>query len=305
MISFPLQQGLFQYDVMDHHALLGTPLDASPQEIRQAYLKVAYRLHPDTCRAQTDKDKNLASKLFSKLVNPAYEVLSRNSSCTEHLLICSQTARNALGDRDQLVRLNEHTQKLWAAKNNPELVYRQILQVLARELYSDLSCVFPAVARISEVNLVFLLLKVDNPISSKPAAKVASRTIVVQGFTPSSEPPAPAPKIPPQELHLRRANEYYDKKQYNQAISELREVLKIAPKNSEAHCLIGLAYLYSNMSTMAKVHLKTAQELDPQNPRVILAKRELDKHSTAGDRHTDSKGSKGTFLGGLFGGKKK
>jgi hypothetical protein len=38
---------------------------------------------------------------------------------------------------------------------------------------------------------------------------------------------------------------------------------------------------------------------------VILAKRELEKQSTAGDRQTDGKGSKGTFLGGLFGGKKK
>lgn len=308
MISFPLKQGLFQYDLMDHYAILGAPLDATPQQIRQAYLKVAYRLHPDTCKVAGEGDKKLAAKLFSKLVNPAYEALSREASRTEYLLIASQTARNVRDEAEKIARLNANTQKLWAAKNNPELVYRQILQLLTQELYSgDLSQIFPKIVQLSELNLVFLLLKGERTNRVRPPAQAQPRVTVVQS-TPleasgAVHAPPPAPKLSPQEAHLRRANEYFEKNQFNQAISELRELLKLEPKNAEAHCLLGLSYLKSKMLTMAKVHIKTASELDPSNPRILLAKRELDQQSTAGSSQSDSKTtSKGTFLGGLFGG---
>ncbi|MEB3173682.1 MAG: tetratricopeptide repeat protein [Cyanobacteriota bacterium] len=311
MISFPLKQGLFQYDLMDHYAILGASLDATPQQIRQAYLKVAYRLHPDTCKVASEGDKKLAAKLFSKLVNPAYEALSRETSRTEYLLIASQTARNVKDEAEKIARLNANTQKLWAAKNNPELVYRQILQPLTQDLYSgDLSQIFPKIAQISELNLVFLLLKGEQKTRVRPPAQAQPRGTVVQstpleasGTVEAPAAPPPAPKLSPQEAHLRRANEYFDKNQFNQAISELRELLKLEPKNAEAHCLLGLSYLKSKMLTMAKVHIKTAWELDPSNPRILMAKRELDKQSTAGASQSENKTtSKGTFLGGLFGG---
>jgi cytochrome c-type biogenesis protein CcmH/NrfG len=176
------------------------------------------------------------------------------------------------------------------------------------------------VAQISELNLVYLFMRAGEspritPIATStstiaplsPSVSTAQSAPKVQNTRVRREPSrSEAPKIPPKERYLRRAQEYYERDNFNQAIAELREVLKIDPKESRAHCLLGLSYLKSNMLTMAKVHINTASELSPNDPTVLMAKRQLEKNTTnPGAKKADDKSSKSTFLGGLFGGKKK
>lgn len=326
MIAFPIKQGIFKYEVMDHHAILGAPLNANTQQIRQCYLKIAYLLHPDTCKVESDVEKKRAAKLFSRLVNPAYELLSRESNRTEHLLILSQTAKSHLEDKDKVTIANPETRALLEAKNNLDLLYPQQLHRLTTDLYRDLERVLPQVAQISELNLIYLFMRagespritpiatststiapLSSPISTAQSPPKVQNTHKVQNTQVRQESSRPeAPKIPPKEMYLRRAQEYYERDNFNQAIAELREVLKIDPKESRAHCLLGLSYLKSNMLTMAKVHINTASELSPNDPTVLMAKRQLDKNTTnPGAKKADDKSSKSTFLGGLFGGKKK
>lgn len=316
MVDFPIQQGLFRYDVNDHHAILGAPIDVSVQEIRQRYLKIAYLLHPDTTRFKAEAEKKRAIKLFSKLVNPAYEILLKETSRTEHLLVISQIAQSLSPEKDKITLANEDSQKLFSATQNLDLVYRQLLHPLANDLYSDLNTVFAKIACISELNLIYLIMKSGQSIAPKP--QVLTPTVTarsktdpkVNTTTVTPPPPAEAPKketttrLSPQEQYYRRAKEQYDRENYAEAIAELREVLKIDPKDSRAHCLLGLSYLKSNMATMAKVHINTAFELTPQDPTIILAKRELDKVIPP-EKQTDSGKSKGGLFGGLFGNKKK
>jgi curved DNA-binding protein CbpA len=324
MSIFPIQQGLFKYDVVDYYAILGCPLDATPQQIRQSYLKIAFRLHPDTSRAVSTSEQSQASKLFSKFVNPAYEILSREASRTEHLLIASQTARNLIGG-EKLIFTNPESQQLQGAKQNLELVYRKILAPLSKDLYQDFSTVFPKIAQISEYNLIFLLGK-SNVTPANPRANLNAATVIQPRETvvdpspsprrsaspspPSASPsPVPAPEvaesISPFEKSLRRAQEDYDRHNYDQAISELRSALQLNPKNAQAHFLLGMAYLKNKMLTMAKVHIKTAGELDPTDPRVVIAKKELDKETNSNTNSGDGKSSQGGFFGTLFGNKKK
>jgi len=320
MIAFPIKQGIFKYEVMDHHAILGAPLNANSQQIRQCYLKIAYLLHPDTCKAKSDVEKKRAVKLFSRLVNPAYELLSRESNRTEHLLILSQTAKSHLEEKDKITIANPETRALFEAKNNLDLLYHQQLHRLTTNLYLDLERLLPQVAQISELNLVYLFMRAGEspritPIATStstiaplsPSVSTAQSAPKVQNTQVGQEPSrSEAQKIPPKEMYLRRAQEYYERDNFNQAIAELREVLKIDPKESRAHCLLGLSYLKSNMLTMAKVHINTASELSPNDPTVLMAKRQLDKNTTnPGAKKADDKSSKTTFLGGLFGGKKK
>jgi hypothetical protein len=91
---FPIKQGLFQYDLTDHYAILGVPLDANSKQIRDRYHKIAFRLHPDTCKAQTEQERLLANQVLSKLVNPAYEILNIN---LQNSLIENCIITNALG----------------------------------------------------------------------------------------------------------------------------------------------------------------------------------------------------------------
>ena len=79
-MSFKFDSGLFQFDFTDHHAVLGVSVDADIKEIRKRYIKIARRLHPDSCTAESKADKERANQLLSKLVNPAYEKFSHESS---------------------------------------------------------------------------------------------------------------------------------------------------------------------------------------------------------------------------------
>ena len=93
-MSFPIEQGLFKYDITDHYAILGVPINADSRQIRQRYLKIAYILHPDTFHGKTEQEQKLATKILSKLVNPAYETLSKDRYRQEYKLVLSQMGQN-------------------------------------------------------------------------------------------------------------------------------------------------------------------------------------------------------------------
>lgn len=54
----------------DHHKVLGVAKDASPDQIKKAYRKLAMKYHPDR-----NKSKNAAEKF--RMVNEAYAALTR------------------------------------------------------------------------------------------------------------------------------------------------------------------------------------------------------------------------------------
>lgn len=56
-MSFKIKSGLFKFDLTDHHAILGVPVDADFKDIRKRYLQIARRLHPDSCGAKTETAK--------------------------------------------------------------------------------------------------------------------------------------------------------------------------------------------------------------------------------------------------------
>lgn len=196
-----------------------------------------------------------------------------------------------------------------------ELVYRKVVTPLSKGLYEDFKTVFRKIAQVSEYNLIFLMVKGENasarPVFQTIASSKETVPPVVSGRSPQGPTPTPpinnppAEELSPFEKSLRRAQENFDRRQYEKAIAELKSALKTDPKNAQAHCLLGMAYLKNNMMTMAKVHIGSAVKLDPNDPKVMAAKKELAKHTSSGSSQEGAKSSQGGFLGGLFGGKKK
>ncbi|NET53020.1 MAG: J domain-containing protein, partial [Merismopedia sp. SIO2A8] len=88
-MSFQIERGLFKFDFTDHHAVLGIPIGADKKEVRKRYLKIARNLHPDSSKAEGEAEKQQANQLLSKLVNPAYEQLSKDDR--EYLVMTSAT----------------------------------------------------------------------------------------------------------------------------------------------------------------------------------------------------------------------
>ncbi|MEA5533170.1 J domain-containing protein [Crocosphaera sp. XPORK-15E] len=296
-MSFPVEQGLFKYDVTDHYAILGVPLDADSRQIRQRYLKIAYILHPDTCRGKTEKEKNRANKILSKLVNPAYEQLSKDRSRSEYLLILSQMGQNLAKELSSITIATDEAQKLIQTSQNAELTYHKLLLPLIASEYNDLEQVFNKIAQISELNLIYLMIKQGEQIKAKARQK------------PKAKPTPPPTKTETKDQvsaiasSVKRAQDYIKRNNTSQAIIELREILKKEPNNSSCHGLLGLAYIKENQLTMAKVHINKARKVNPQDPIVIEAKEALDKASPEENKPKSSDKPKKTGIFGSFFGK--
>jgi curved DNA-binding protein CbpA len=80
----------------DHYALLGTHIDAKPEEIRKAYFALARQLHPDRLSALDIADETKeAQRLFAE-VNTAFGVLSDPARRQEYTSILRRGGEAAI-----------------------------------------------------------------------------------------------------------------------------------------------------------------------------------------------------------------
>ena len=311
-MTFPISQGLFQFDLIDHFAVLGVSIDAEQEEIRERYLKIAYKLHPDTCRIHTPAEREQANQLLAKLVNPAYEHLGYNLSREEFRLILAQMGKAMARDAGKITINSEPARKLAQSSANYELAYQKILQSLAIDQYTALENTYEKIAQLSELNLVYLILTEGRGNKKAPPKVFISQgntnqsELVAAAFTTAAEAKA---KESPLEAYIRRAKASLDQNNPAQALRELRDALRQEPDNSTCHALLGLAYLQQNQLSMARVHINRAWQASPKDTTVIRCKRELDQVVNPNTERQDQKGQKkeGERKGGfwsLFGGKK-
>lgn len=323
-MSLKIEQGLFNLDFTDYHAILGVPVDADIKDIRKGYLKIARRLHPDSCAQDAESDRQQAAEFLSKMVNPAYEKLSQERNYTEYCVLLRIKGQQALKQQETVLLTSEPARKL-AAASDIDSFYRITLRNLAEKQYEHLEQTLDLTGQISEMNLVYLMRKegrgelnlgkkvtVGNAANEKPAIAAA---------------PAPAAQTTNTLVaaSLRRAQEYEKKQDYSRVILELREATHIDPRNSDCHSRLGEIYLKTNQVKMAKIHFTKALELNAKDeaaligmkkvdgssaPVEVLAKTATGKKSGKVDPKATPKSGKvnpkpegGLF--GLFGGKKK
>jgi curved DNA-binding protein CbpA len=317
MKSLQINQGLSEFGYTDHYAILGLPVDAPSNEIRKRYLKIARSLHPDSCPLGTDKE--LASQVLSKLVNPSYQALSQEKERSEYALLLKLVGQRANLELDVTRLKYEQAQKI-ANDAGFEKRYEELVATLSQQQYDDLEQLISYVEQLSELNLVFLLRRENPQYQAASANSPAVATIS------SAANPAPAVASAPAVVnvnvagatsqtsddfvrqYIRRAEDLMNKNRFQEAIKELRDAIKIDPNSVRCQTLLGRIYLKQNQLTMAKVHLNQARKLDPENLDMMKAMAELQKLEKAASKSTQSQQGKNTDqrrgLFGLFGGKK-
>lgn len=292
-MAYPIQQGLFKYEIADYHAILGVPLGASAQRVRERYLAIAQRLHPDTCQARSDAEQERASQLLSKLVNPAYENLAKTRSRGDYLLVLSQMGRTLAGASEKPTLISELANQLNRETENIDLAYRKLLQSLTKEQYKDLDSILEKIGQISELNLVYLKKTEGRGLQKKKQLSSKSTATSPEKSTQGEE------DIPPIVPYIRRAREYLEIEELTKALLELRDALKLEPNNVTCHSLLGLTYLKQNQLAMAKVHINKACQLDHRDPDAITAKKALNRVMPEADSQRT-----GGIFDKFFGGKK-
>jgi tetratricopeptide (TPR) repeat protein len=302
-MSFQLDRGLFQFDFTDRHAILGVSVNAEELDIRERYQSIARLLHPDSGKWKTDADRQLAVRLFSRLVTHAYGQLSRSSQLQEQAIMLELLGKRLVEDNSQIQIADPLCQELYQSGNDFDRVYDRLLKQLNERQYLELAQSIEVVNQISELNMVYLLRKQLQSVRSTPPT--ASPNATSSNSNSAKEgTPAEIAKASSIEGALRRAEEYMSTKNWVKAVSEVREVISSEPNNVRAHTLLGLVYLRQQQMTMAKLSINKALQLAPKDPQVVQAKQEFDratnpKPSNQG-KAPAKKGGEGMF-GGLFG----
>lgn len=305
-MSFKFKQGLFQFDFTDHHAILGIPLDAEFNVIRKRYIRVARRLHPDTCQFESQTDQEFANQLLSKLVSPAYDKFSKESERTEHSVILGKLSKTIDEQRSQ-IKFTTDTAKKIAKTGDYQQVYKVALQELATRQYESIEKSLEIIEEISELNLAYLLRKPQKGAPILPPPPPPPRP-PVKSSGDSTTPPSSKPKRQNAiaEQACTRAETFISTKNYAKAILELKGAIKIDPNHSRCHALLALCYLYQKQGTMAKIEVKKALSLNPKEPKALEVKKLIEQAATGKTAKNKAKTDQGGgFLGGLFGGKKK
>jgi curved DNA-binding protein CbpA len=306
-MSFEMTKGLFKYDFTDQHAILGVPLDAEYNDIRKRYMKIARRLHSDTCSFESQADKDWANQFLSKVVNPAYNKFSKESDRKEYSLLLTAIGKRIAKEQAKMQIESEAAKQLATAKDWEE-AYKTAVSKLALKQYESVKETQEAIDQISELNMVYLLRKerVGAGVTPPPPSTKKDGSLVVDPKTKKPDPVTPPPPPPtrtvsPAEPYCRRAQGFMDSKSYAKAILELKEGVKRDPQHSQAHAMLAMCYFEQNQATMAKLEMNKALASNPQEPTALEVKKKLEQAAAKSKKDGEKQG----FFASLFGGKKK
>lgn len=313
-----MTKGLFKYEFTDQHAILGVPLDAEFNDIRKRYMKIARRLHSDTCSFEDQADKDWANQFLSKVVNPAYNKFSKESDRKEYNLLLAAIAKRVAKEQAKMQIESAAAKELATAKDLEE-AYKTAVGKLALKQYESVQEAQDAIDQISELNMVYLLRKerlsgvVGVGVSSPPTATGTTSTATkaatpddkvtkkIDSTTTATPLPPSKPLISLAEEYCKRAQGFMDSKNYAKATLELKEAVKREPKSSQAHGLLAMCYFQQNQATMAKLEVQKALASNSEEPTALEVKKKLEQASAKDKKDQEKPG----FFASLFGGKKK
>lgn len=260
-------------------------------QIRKKFLKLAKILHPDVF-GRTPEEKETATKYFSKMVSPAYQLLNSDRERGEYLATLRMFAQNKK-QKDEVPTLSsEIAQKLYRIPH--EITYKQYVEQVLLKQYETLDSIMEYTAILSELNLVYLFTQTSLNFSSGSStmAPVGSQTANVEA-TPAAKP-AQSPAL----RNLNMAELFISKKQWTDALKELLSAEKLDPNNAKVYALKGLVQMNQNAAAIAKASFQKALKLDPKEPTAVKYINQVSAATKPPEKPPEKKG-------GLFGWGKK
>lgn len=300
----------------DPYAVLGVSIAADERRILKRYRQVAKQLHPDVQASTSEGDSEFANQVLSRLVNPAYQRIKQDKGRNEALATLRFKVRRLLRNEVFNVRGTASKKLLQVPEPEIEIFYEQILNELCVQQYQSPQQFETITRQISELNLVYLRRKMGDTVIREKRTGLVSASAVNAAPTVTPQESASTPSADPNkgyaQRHRQRAQEYIKKGNYSAAIQELKDAVRIEPKNSDFHCLLGQCYDRNNLPGMARVHIKQALRL---NPNHAVAKKVAAKLDIGGDGQADTtkssqsrstqpaKKARSGLFGGLFSGR--
>lgn len=251
---------------VDPFAPLGISVSADEKRIIKRYRQVAKQLHPDALTGISDGiDPAIAAQVIARIVNPSYQKLKHEKIRRESLTTIRFHVRHL--DRTQkLIPTFQNAQQLaQVAHDEVDIFYEQALSKLADSQFQTLDNLHLHTLEISQLNLVYLRCKMESSvIRSKRTGLIVNAATPTAASAPTVGHTATTSAVysPPEESyaqkHTTRAKTYLSQQNYDMAVQELREALKISPQDPELHSMLGQAYYKQKLTGMAKIHFRQA-----------------------------------------------
>lgn len=291
----------------DPYAILGVSIAADDRRVLKRYRMVAKLLHPDHYTSEDNTTKDLASQLFARLVNPAYQKLKQEKGRKENVSLLRLQVRRLYRDTPLAPQGDLARQLAQQPVNGVDVFYEQAIAQLAEAQYEPLEEFASLTQQLGELNLVYLQLKMgDVLMREKRTGLVSAAEAKPMQFTAA---PADSETVSESyaQRHYRRAQEYMKKHNWKEAEQELRDAIKIEAGKSEYHALLGVVYLQQNLQSMAKVYLRQALKLNPKDslacrfaPKVGIEVA-ASEHGQQNGKTVKAQSDKTPKNGGLFG----
>ena len=77
------------------------------------------------------------------------------------------------------------------------------------------------------------------------------------------------------QRHYKRATLYANQANWTRAVEELRDAIKLEPKNSDYHAFLGFVHFQQNLPGMATVYIRQALKLNPEQPLALKCATQL------------------------------
>lgn len=266
-------------------------MTTEPAQIRKKFLKLAKILHPDVF-GRTAEEKESATKYFSKMVSPAYQILNSDRERGEYLATLRMFAQGKKQKEEALTLSSEIAQKLYRIPH--EITYKQYVEEVSPKQYETLDSIMEYTATLSELNLVYLFTQTSLTFSSGSSAANAAGS---QGANVEASPAA-KPAQSPALRNLNMAELFISKKQWTDSLKELISAEKLDPNNAKVYALKGLVQMNQNAAAIAKASFQKALKLDPKEPTAVKYINQVNVATKPPEKPPEKKG-------GLFGWGKK
>jgi curved DNA-binding protein CbpA len=252
-----IERGLGKYRLADHYAVLGVPLTAEPEQIRSRFLTIAKALHPDTFQG-TDRERLFATTLFARMISPAYQTLTNDRMRSEYLATVKLLIQS-LKKKDEKIEVKSEAAIKFQKDFHPTF-YPGAVESASRNQYQNIDKVLDIIGDLSEINLIYLMSQETTVAPATPEPVVVSSD--------------PSNKI---RRELQMAELFIGKKQWSDALKELKAAEKKTTESSTLYQLLGVVYLNQGALTTARTSLQKALKLDPKNEEAKKTLAEVEK----------------------------
>ncbi|MDJ0732854.1 MAG: DnaJ domain-containing protein [Nostocaceae cyanobacterium] len=251
----------------DPYAVLGISVTATEREILKRYHSLAKLLHPDRQSKGSNVDKELVTSIFTRLINPAYQQLKHTKIRAQTIATLRSQASNLETSPSKALQTDLAKEMIKLSALEAELFYEQAIASLASAQYQSLEGGYQVTQQLSELNLVYLYL---HPAQGYTKQEEATQNIPSFEETPEPSTFDQATYTKPvvtnyAQRHYQRGVQYAKQANWKLAVLELRDAIKLEPYQSDYHALLGLIHFKQKFYGMARVYIRQALKLNPQN----------------------------------------